>query len=163
MTNEPPLVADSISMTPAMLSADGAPEEQPRPGSLGLASGSASPFEAKKRERLEKMKAAWNAQEMARRVLKQAKRDANKLAHITPKAHSMLERFYLTCPLAKKEVVSLAVMELIDRKPSNSELLQLWEKHRGPASPNHRSQPRREDRAEIALRAKPRRCAVVLG
>jgi hypothetical protein len=110
--------------------------EQAKQGALGPASGSAASFEAKKRERLERMKAVWQAQDMARRVLQQAKRDANKLAHITPKAHAMLERFYLTCPLAKKEVVSLAVMELIDRKPSNSELLQLWEKHRGPASPN---------------------------
>lgn len=94
-----------------------------------------SPFEIKRRERLTTIKKLYEAQRLRQELLKQAKRGRTKLVHITPRAHALLEKFYLTCPLAKQEFVSLAIMELIERKLTNSELAGLWEKHRAPAPP----------------------------
>jgi len=59
-----------------------------------------------------------------------ARKAAHKIVPIYPHAFRELDRFFLTTPLGKREIVSLAVMELLERKLSNSELSRLWEKHR---------------------------------
>jgi hypothetical protein len=89
-----------------------------------------SPFERKRQESRDRIKAAFNAFTQKRHLLKLARSNANKLIHVTPKAHDLLDKFYRTCPIAKREVASLAIIEFIQRNPSTTELLQMWERYR---------------------------------